>query len=99
VKGYSVAGLAEWDLKGIARQSMRSWGITQSKQYLQTLLAAFQLVADDPTLGHPRDSIYPGLRSIECGEHFVTYLTIPGGVRIARVLHRRMLPTPAPAGQ
>jgi toxin ParE1/3/4 len=99
VNRYSAARLAEWDLKAIARQSTRAWGSSQGKQYIQALFSAFQLVADDPTLGHPCDSIYPGLRSIECGEHVVSYMTIPGGVRIARVLNRRMMPTPAPAPQ
>lgn len=96
---YSVAKLAEWDLKGIARHALQAWGSTQSRSYIQSLINCFQLVADDPALGPRCESLHPGLRHIGCNDHVCFYTCGADGVLVARVLHRRMVPPLVPAEQ
>lgn len=89
---YSVARLAESDLKSIVRYTMKSWGSAQTRQYNQGLRECFQLLADNPYLGRTCDSVYPGLRRLEHGKHVVFYLPQADGVLIVRVLHQQMCP-------
>jgi toxin ParE1/3/4 len=93
VRTYRIAGLAEWDLKAIARQTLKAWGEAQSKRTIQTLLDCFQLAAEEPDLGRPCDFILPGLRRIQNNHHVSFYVPEGDGVRIARVLSEQMLPT------
>jgi toxin ParE1/3/4 len=92
VSAYSVASLAESDLKSIVRYTMKTWGAAQTRRYSQGLRECFQLLADNPSLGRRCDFIRPGLRRFEHGKHVVFYVSQPGEVLIARVLHQQMLP-------
>jgi toxin ParE1/3/4 len=89
---YSVARLAESDLKSIIRYTVRTWGRAQTVRYSQGLRNSFQLLADHPSLGRSCDSIFPCLRRFEQGKHVVFYLSQPGGVLIVRVSHQQMIP-------
>jgi plasmid stabilization system protein ParE len=43
-------------------------------------------------MGRACDSSSPGLHRHEQGKHVVFYRLKPGGIRIARILHQRMVP-------
>ena len=92
---YSVARLAESDLKSILRYTMETWGSAQTRRYSQGLRGCFQLLADNPSLGRKCDFIHPGLRRFERGKHVVFYIAIPGGILVVRVLHQQMIPDKA----
>ena len=89
---YRVAKLAEWDLKAIARHTLRILGYAQTRHYLRGLFDCFQTVADDPTLGCQCNAILPGLRRIEYNRHVFFYALSAGRVIIARVLPLQMIP-------
>ena len=90
---YSLARLAESDLKSVIRYTVKTWGISQAKRYTLGLRECFQLLAENPTLGRRCDSIHKGLRRFEHGKHVVFYVDLPEGILIARVLHQKMVPT------
>lgn len=92
MSAYSVARLADSDLKSIIRYTMKTWGTAQTKRYSLGLRACFQLLADNPSLGRSCDYIRPGLRRFEHGKHVVFYVSLPGELLIARVLHQQMVP-------
>ena len=89
---YSVARLAESDLKSILRYTLRTWGVEQARRYSLGLRECFQLLADNPSLGRKCGSVRSGLRRFEHGKHVVFYVSTPEGVLIARVLHQQMIP-------
>jgi toxin ParE1/3/4 len=95
VSSYSVARLADSDLKSIVRYTMKTWGTAQTRRYLQGLRECFQLLADNPSLGRKCDFIRPGLRRFEHGKHVVFYISLPDEVLIVRVLHQQMVPAKA----
>lgn len=92
MSAYSLARLAESDLKSIIRYTMKTWGPAQTVRYRQGLQDCFQLLADNPSVGRRCDSIRPGLRRFEHGKHVVFYLQQPHEVLIVRVLHQGMVP-------
>jgi len=89
---YSLARLAESDLRSIIRYTVKTWGRDQARRYSQGLLDCFLLLGKNPSLGRRCDSIHPGLQRFEHGKHVVFYLSQPDGVLIVRVLHQQMLP-------
>jgi len=95
VPAYSVARLADSDLKSILRYTMKTWGRDQAKRYSKDLRKCFQLLADNPLIGRSCDFIRPGLLRHEHGKHVVFYIPMPGEILIVRVLHQQMLPTKA----
>lgn len=86
------SGEAEEDIDRIAAYTTSTWGQRQTDQYLATLEDGFDLLAQNPAIGRPCDSIRAGLRRFEIGRHVVFYLVEPGGVLVVRVLHQQMLP-------
>ena len=89
---YSLARLAESDLKSIVRYTMKTWGKAQTKRYSQGLRDCFLLLANNPALGRNCESIRRGLRRFEHGKHVVFYIAQPDEVLIVRVLHQQMVP-------
>jgi toxin ParE1/3/4 len=92
VPAYSLARLAEEDLKSIIRYTMKTWGRAQTIRYRQGLQDCFQSLGDNPSLGRKCDSIHPGLRRFEHGKHVVFYLSELDNILIVRVLHQQMIP-------
>jgi toxin ParE1/3/4 len=92
VSAYSLARLAEADLKSIVRYTIKTWGRTQTVRYKQDLQECFQFLADNPSIGRRCDSIHPGLHRFERGKHVVFYMQESGEMLIVRVLHQQMLP-------
>lgn len=90
---YSLAGLAEYDLRNILRYTMKTWGRVQTKRYSAGLKDCFQLLAHSPLVGRSCESIRPGLRRFEHGKHVVFYVVLADRVLIVRVLHQKMMPT------
>jgi toxin ParE1/3/4 len=83
---------AEEDIDRIAAYTTATWGWRQTDRYLAKLEDGFRLLAKNPSIGRATDSLRPGLRRFEIGEHVVFYLAETGGVLIVRVLHERMMP-------
>ena len=74
------------DAAGTVRKSGSEVSITPREYRILRLLAG------NPGLGRPCDEVRPGLRRMEQGKHVAFYREEPGGIRIARILHQRMLP-------
>ncbi|MDE3188355.1 MAG: type II toxin-antitoxin system RelE/ParE family toxin [Acidobacteriota bacterium] len=84
---------AEEDIDRIAAYTTSKWRPRQTDRYLATLEDGFNLVAQNPAIGRPCDSIRAGLQRFEIGRHVVFYLVEPGGVLVVRILHQNMLPS------
>jgi len=84
---------AEADIDRIADYTTNTWGWRQTDEYLAKLEEGFDLLAQNPGIGRPCDSLRTGLRRFEVGRHVVFYLPEPEGVLVVRVLHQQMLPS------
>jgi toxin ParE1/3/4 len=82
-------------MREIARFTLERWGESQAHRHGQGLQAAFQLLAENPRMGRPCDTISAGLRRHEVGKHVIFYRLKPGGARIVRVLHQKLIPAKA----
>jgi toxin ParE1/3/4 len=87
---YRLSKLAKADLSSIRDYTKRKHGARQCALYLHDLTACFRALAEHPGLGTACDAIRPGLRRQQQGRHIVFFVTKPYGVRIMRVLHKRM---------
>ena len=83
---------AEEDIDEITTYTTSTWGWRQTNHYLAKLEDGFTLLAQNPTVGRPCDSIRPGLRRFEIGKHVVFYVLLPNSIQIVRVLHQLMIP-------
>ena len=79
-------------MRDIAAYTLRTWGEQQATQYIGTLEACCQGLANNPALGRVCDNVRPGLRCMEHGHQVVFYKEEAGGILVSRVLHQRMLP-------
>lgn len=92
VKHASISLEAEADIDRIAAYTTNAWGGRQTDRYLDQLESFFQILAQNPSIGRPCDSIQAELRRFEVGKHVVFYVIEPDGVLIVRVLHQQMIP-------
>ena len=89
---YRLAPAAERDLERIWEYTIVEWSAAQAERYTETLLAAFQDLADDPTglRSVACDHVRRGYRRRQVGRHVVYFRAEEYGVAIVRVLHERM---------
>jgi toxin ParE1/3/4 len=76
----------------IAAYTLSEWGVTQMEKYLSAIEQCATLLAGTPRLGRPCGQILPGLCRFEKEQHVLYYLPEPGGILIARILHKNMQP-------
>ena len=59
----------------------------QADAFIDLIDQKFQLLAQQSGLGRRREELAEGLRSFPVGRYVISYLLIPGGAQIVRVLH------------
>jgi len=89
---FRISIEAELDIDRIAAYTTSTWGWRQTDQYLAKLEDGFNLLAQNPMIGRPCDSLRAGLRRFEIGKHVVFYVLESDAILVARVLHESMLP-------
>ena len=77
------------DLRDIYRFSHDRWGLSRTKQYLDTLESRISGLVDSPMLGAERPDLLAGLRSLSVESHVVFYRIRSQTVEVLRVLHTR----------
>ncbi len=45
------------------------------------------MLANNPAIGERQDELRAGLRRFVMGNYLIFYETVPGGIRVVRVLH------------
>jgi toxin ParE1/3/4 len=58
----------------------------QADAFIDLIDQKFQLLAQQSGLGRRREELAEGLRSFPVGRYVISYLLIPGGAQIVRVL-------------
>ena len=91
MSSFTLTRRAKTDLKSIARFTEKRWGRSQRNIYLKQFDDAFQVLADNPSIGKACDFIKSGYRKFPQGSHVIFYK--PGAhnnVDIIRILHKNM---------
>jgi len=88
---YKLTLLAEEDLKGIARYTLKQWGKEQSIHYAGLLGNHFREIASGSFRSHSFSEAYPQVKVSHCEHHYVFYVNRDKQVPvIIAVLHERM---------
>lgn len=61
--------------------------IEAADRLLDRLDRTVRMLANNPGIGERRDDLRAGLRRFVMGNYLVFYETVPGGIRVVRVLH------------
>jgi toxin ParE1/3/4 len=57
---YRIRALAQADLESIWLYTCEQWSVTQADTYVEALIQRFDWLAENPTLGKPRDDVKQG---------------------------------------
>ena len=90
VARYRLTPRALNDLDAIADYSLDRWGPCQTEDYLRLMADRFQWLAENPSIGRPRDDVADGYRSFPEGKHVVFYVVMPEEIAIIGVPHSAM---------
>jgi toxin ParE1/3/4 len=78
--------LAKIDLAGIWDYIAED-SESRADAFIDAIDQNFHVLAEQPALGRSREELAEGLRSFPIGQYIIFYQTIPGGIKIVRVLH------------
>lgn len=89
---YILSKRAAADIAGIAGHSLRQWGELRTEGYMAALKQTFRTLAEFPGIGQDASDIRAGYLRMQIASHIVFYQPADAGIRIVRVLHKRMDP-------
>lgn len=87
---YRIRALAQSDLESIWLYTCDEWSVAQADAYLEALIQRFEWLAENPTLGKPRDDIKSGYFCFPEGMHLIFYIVKDNYVEIIGIPHQRM---------
>ena len=88
---YELTPLAEEDLKGIARYTVKEWGKKQSLRYAELMENHFIKIADRIAYSRSFSKRYPQVMVNRCEHHYIFYIHQNEKVPcIIAVLHESM---------
>jgi toxin ParE1/3/4 len=83
-----LSALAKDDLRDIAQYTFTRYGERQMDIYLQALYDGMKLLTGNPEIGHRRDDIPEGYKSLIVEKHVLIFAIQFESVIIARILHQ-----------
>ena len=84
---YKISPAAQSDLVDIYVWGIQNWGTTKANNYQLQLIAAFNILVENPDMGHSV-TIRPHLQRHEVDPYVIFYRKFSYGVRIARILYK-----------
>jgi toxin ParE1/3/4 len=87
---YRIRSHAQADLESIWLHTCEQWGVTQADTYLEALIKRFDWLAENPTLGKPRDDVKQGYLCFPEGMHIIFYILKDKQVEIIGIPHQSM---------
>lgn len=83
-----LSTLAKDDLRDIAQYTFTNYGERQVDIYLQALYHGMELLAGNPEIGHRRDDVPSGYKSLLIEKHVIIFTVQGESLIIARILHQ-----------
>jgi toxin ParE1/3/4 len=87
MKRVDLSEPARLDLRNIGDYTRAVWGEAQRRAYLEALGNVFKALGLMPKMGHRRDDLARGVRSISSGQHVILYEEKPAAIEILRIYH------------
>ncbi len=92
MNGIEFTNDAERDLIDIYIYSVEHFGVPQAENYVESLHAKISVAAENPSFGVDYGFVREGVRRLESQSHAIYFHRSTAGIRILRVLGRRMDP-------
>ena len=89
-KRYVLSNAAANDILDIARYTIEYFGIEQANTYKNELETCFQLLGENPLIGHDASEYAEGLRRFFFKAHYIFYKPLHQRILIVRILNPRM---------
>ncbi|PWI32531.1 type II toxin-antitoxin system RelE/ParE family toxin [Vibrio albus] len=89
---YKLSNLAQSHLRKVKNYTVENFSELQWHNYQQTLLAGFQMLADNPGLGKSCNEIYPNGFYFPIGKHTAYFTKESGFILVVAVLSQSQLP-------
>lgn len=90
-KNYILTDDAANDMRGIIRDTRKTWGAAQARRYAESLEKGITRIAGDPARFRDMGALYPALRMARCEHHYVFCLPRDKApALIVAILHERM---------
>ncbi|NOJ24201.1 type II toxin-antitoxin system RelE/ParE family toxin [Vibrio coralliilyticus] len=89
---YKLSNLAQSHLHKIKNYTVENFSELQWRNYKDTLLSGFQMLADNPGLGRSCDEIYPNSFYFPIGKHTAYFTKEDGFILVVAVLGQSQLP-------
>lgn len=90
-RSYILTDDAANDMRGIIRNTRKTWGAAQARRYADSLEKGIIRLAGDPARFRDMGALYPGLRMAHCDHHYVFCLPRDEApALIVAILHERM---------
>lgn len=82
-----LTGRAVSDLLGIESYSIETWGTAVAKQYLLKFEKAFNLIAVNPDLPLPNQSLHESMLFFRVERHLLLCIKIKSGIAVLTIVH------------
>ena len=79
---------AQADLQAIIDYSLERWGAPLTMRYIDRVEARVEWLAENPSVGLPRDELLAGVKSFPEGQHLIYYMTDAAQLIVLRVKHQ-----------
>ena len=89
---YKLSKLAQSHLRKIQNYTVTNYSELQWNNYRDNLLTAFQMLADNPSVGRSCDELYPKGFYFPVGKHTAYFTKEDGFILIVAVLGQPQLP-------
>lgn len=89
-QAYRLRSLAQDDLESIWLYTYEQWGVSQADTSLNTLINRFEWLADNASLGKPRNDVKQGYYCFPEGMHLIFYILKGKQIEIIGIPHQRM---------
>ncbi|AGB10134.1 type II toxin-antitoxin system RelE/ParE family toxin [Vibrio parahaemolyticus] len=89
---YKLSNLAQSHLRKVKNYTVENFSELQWRNYKDTLLSGFQMLADNPGLGRSCDEIYPNGFYFPIGKHTAYFTKEDDFILVVAVLGQSQLP-------
>ncbi|AXY01212.1 MULTISPECIES: type II toxin-antitoxin system RelE/ParE family toxin [Vibrio] len=89
---YKLSNLAQSHLRKVKNYTVENFSELQWRNYKDTLLSGFQMLADNPGLGRSCDEIYPNGFYFPIGKHTAYFTKEHDFILVVAVLGQSQLP-------
>lgn len=89
---YKLSNLAQSHLRKVKNYTVENFSELQWRNYKDTLLSGFQILADNPGLGRSCDEIYPNGFYFPIGKHTAYFTKEDNFILVVAVLGQSQLP-------